>query len=111
MLAIVWGVWDGVGVQGTVVLADSAYGTGALRAELEDRGMRAVRLGQSRTQRLRHCLLHTAARITHTGRQHIAKLADDWPWTRHLITAFQHVHNLPRGRPVAWWTLGSSLGD
>ncbi len=27
---------------GTVVLADSAYGTGALRAELEDRGMDAV---------------------------------------------------------------------
>ena len=24
-----------------------------------------------------------------------AKLSDDWPWTPHLLTAFQRVHNLP----------------
>ena len=52
-------------------------------------------LAEAEPKRLRHCLLHTAARLTRTGRQHIAKLADDWPWTPDLITAFDRVHNLP----------------
>ena len=52
-------------------------------------------LAKAEPKRLRHCLLHTAARLTHTGRQRVAKLADDWPWTPDLITAFQRVHNLP----------------
>ena len=52
-------------------------------------------LAKAEPKRLRHCLLHTAARLTRTGRQHTAKLSDDWPWTPHLITAFNRVHNLP----------------
>ncbi len=52
-------------------------------------------LAKAEPKRLRHCLLHTAARLTHTGRRHTAKLADDWPWTPHLITAFDRVHNIP----------------
>lgn len=52
-------------------------------------------MAKAKPKRLRHCLLHTAARLTHTGRRHIAKLSDDWPWTPDLITAFDRVHNLP----------------
>lgn len=52
-------------------------------------------LAKAEPKRLRHCLLHTAARLTHTGRQRTAKLSDDWPWTPNLITAFDRVHNLP----------------
>ena len=52
-------------------------------------------LATAEPKRLRYCLLHTAARLTYTGRRRYARLADDWPWTPHLITAFQRVHNLP----------------
>ena len=52
-------------------------------------------LADAEPKRLRHCLLHTAARLTRTGRQRTAKLSDDWPWTPHLVTAFNRVHNLP----------------
>ena len=52
-------------------------------------------LAKAEPKRLRHCLLHTAARLTRTGRRHIAKLADDWPWTPDLIAAFDRIHNLP----------------
>ena len=52
-------------------------------------------LAKAEPKRLRHCLLHTAARLTRTGRQRTAKLSDDWPWTPDLITAFDRVHNLP----------------
>ena len=52
-------------------------------------------LARAEPKRLRHCLLHTAARLTRTGRQRTAKLADDWPWTPELLTAFDRVHKLP----------------
>ncbi|MCQ3813956.1 MAG: IS1380 family transposase [Acidimicrobiia bacterium] len=52
-------------------------------------------LATAEPKRLRWCLQHTPARLTTTGRRRYAKLADDWPWTPHLITAFQRLHNLP----------------
>ena len=52
-------------------------------------------LATAEPKRLRYCLLHTPARLTYTGRRRYARLADDWPWTSDLITAFQRVHNLP----------------
>ena len=52
-------------------------------------------LAKAEPKRLRHCLWHTAARLTRTSRQHTAKLSDDWPWTPDLLTAFNKVHNLP----------------
>ncbi len=52
-------------------------------------------LARAEPKRLRHCLWHTAARLTRTGRQHYARLCDDWPWTPQLLAAFEKVHNLP----------------
>ena len=52
-------------------------------------------LAKAEPKRLRYCLLHTAARLVRTGRQNLARLSDDWPWTPHLLTAFERVHNLP----------------
>lgn len=52
-------------------------------------------LARSEPKRLRYCLLHTAARITQTGRRRTCKLDNDWPWTPHLIAAHQRIHNLP----------------
>ena len=50
---------------------------------------------QSRPKRLRYCLLHTAGRLVRTSRQNLCRLPDDWPWTPHLLTAFERVHHLP----------------
>ena len=52
-------------------------------------------LAKAEPKRLRHCLLHTAARLVTTGRQNLAKLSQDWPWTPDLLAAFARVHNLP----------------
>ena len=52
-------------------------------------------LATAEPKRLRCCLLHTPARLTTTSRCRYARLADDWPPTPHLITAFQRLHNLP----------------
>ena len=34
------------------------------------------------------------ARITRTGRRTTCRLAANWPWTPHLVTAFDRVHQL-----------------
>ena len=52
-------------------------------------------LATAEPKRLRYCLFHTAAHIITTGRQRICRLADDWPWTHQLVTAFEPVHTLP----------------
>ena len=52
-------------------------------------------LAKAEPKRLRHCLLHTAARLARTSRQNLAKLPDDWPWTPHLLAAHQRIHHLP----------------
>lgn len=52
-------------------------------------------LADAEPKRLRYCLLHTAARISRTGRQTTCRLAATWPWTPELITAFDRTHHLP----------------
>jgi hypothetical protein len=52
-------------------------------------------LATAEPKRLRYCLLHTAGHIITTARRRICRLANDWPWTNDLITAFTRVHNLP----------------
>ena len=52
-------------------------------------------LARAEPKRLRYCLFHTAGQIVTTSRQRHLRLADHWPWTRQLVTAFDRVHNLP----------------
>ena len=51
-------------------------------------------LATAEPKRLRYTLFHTAGRITTTSRQRTCRLADNWPWTVHLINAFTRVNNL-----------------
>jgi len=53
-------------------------------------------LARAEPKRLLWCLLHTLARLTTTSRRRYTRLADDWPWTPHLIAAFEQIHNLPQ---------------
>ena len=52
-------------------------------------------LAHAEPKRLRYCLFHTAAQIVTTSRQRRLRLADDWPWTRQLIAAFNRIRALP----------------
>ena len=47
-------------------------------------------------KRLRYRLLHVAARIVRTARRTYLRIAEGWPWTDDLITAFQRLAALPR---------------
>jgi hypothetical protein len=47
-------------------------------------------------KKLRYRLLHTAARITHSGRQSRLRVADNWPWATDLVNAFTRLAALPR---------------
>lgn len=51
-------------------------------------------LATAEPKRLRYCLFHTAARIARTGRRTTCRLAANWPWTPHLVTAFNRVELL-----------------
>ena len=53
-------------------------------------------LTRAEPKRLRYCLLLTAGTIATTGRRRYCRLADTWPWTRQLITAFERIHRLPQ---------------
>lgn len=53
-------------------------------------------LTRAEPKRLRYCLLHTAGTIATTGRRRYCRLADNWPWTNQLITAFERIHQLPK---------------
>ena len=44
---------------------------------------------------LRYRLLHVAARLTRTGRSWHLKIDKDWPWARHLATAFARLRAAP----------------
>ena len=52
-------------------------------------------LARSEPKRLRYCLLHTAGRTAATGRRPMCRLAADWPWTPHPLTAFGRVQAIP----------------
>ncbi len=45
-------------------------------------------------RRLRHTLLHTAARVAKRSRQTWLRLADNWPWTPHLLDAYRRLDAL-----------------
>jgi hypothetical protein len=47
-------------------------------------------------KKLRYRLLHTAARITHSGRQVRLRIAASWPWAAELAAAFTRLAALPR---------------
>jgi hypothetical protein len=47
-------------------------------------------------KKLRYRILHVTARITHSGRRTWLQIADNWPWTRHLVQAFDRLAALPR---------------
>jgi hypothetical protein len=53
-------------------------------------------LATAEPKKLRYRLLHTAARLTHGGRQTRLRIADTWPWTTQLVNAFNRLAVLPR---------------
>jgi len=52
-------------------------------------------LASAEPKRLRYCLLHTAGIITRSARRTTLRLATNWPWTNHLVTAFTRLRTLP----------------
>lgn len=52
-------------------------------------------LASAEPKRLRYCALHTAGIVVRRSRQRWLRVADDWPWARQLVAAFERVHALP----------------
>lgn len=52
-------------------------------------------LARAEPKRLRYTLFHTAGVVVTSGRRRLLRLADDWPWTDELITAFDRLHTSP----------------
>ena len=52
-------------------------------------------LARAEPKRLRYRLLHTAGRITHTGRRTVLHLPARWPWATALIAAYTRLRALP----------------
>ncbi|GAA3348923.1 IS1380-like element ISMsm3 family transposase [Amorphoplanes nipponensis] len=48
---------------------------------------------------VRYRLLHVAAKISRTARIATLRIAEGWPWTEHLIQAFQRLGQLPEPVP------------
>jgi hypothetical protein len=53
-------------------------------------------LAKAEPKKLRYRLLHVAARITRTARRTHLAIAEHWPWTDALVTAFTRLAALPR---------------
>jgi hypothetical protein len=53
-------------------------------------------LSVAEPKRLRYQLLHTAARLTRSGRRTRLRLAAGWPWAQQLADAFTRLAALPR---------------
>ena len=51
-------------------------------------------LAKAQPKRLRYCLFHTAATVTRNSRQNWLNLSDTWPWTDHLLNAFDRAHHI-----------------
>jgi hypothetical protein len=51
-------------------------------------------LAVAEPRRLRHTLLHTAARIARHSNQTWLRLPDNWPWTPQLLAAYQRLAGL-----------------
>lgn len=54
-------------------------------------------LARSRPKRLRHRLLHVAARLAFSGRRARLRLQADWPWATQLVAAFAKLRDMPAG--------------
>ncbi len=52
-------------------------------------------LARSRPKRLRHRLLHVAARLAFSGRRARLRLQASWPWAAELAAAFARLRALP----------------
>jgi Transposase DDE domain group 1 len=52
-------------------------------------------LAKAQPKRLRHRLLHVAARLAFHGRRGKLRLQHDWPWAAQLLAAFQKLKKLP----------------
>jgi Transposase DDE domain group 1 len=52
-------------------------------------------LAKAQPKRLRHRLLHVAARLAFHGRRGKLRLQHDWPWAAQLLAAFQKLKLLP----------------
>jgi hypothetical protein len=48
-------------------------------------------------KKLRHRLLHTAARVVRSGRRIIVRLQQNWPWSGLLHSAFDRLYALQFG--------------
>jgi hypothetical protein len=53
-------------------------------------------LAKAEPKTLRYRILHTAARLTTSGRRRRLKIASPWPWAPAIITAWQRVTALPQ---------------
>lgn len=52
-------------------------------------------LATAEPKRLRYTLFHTAGHLVTTGRRHLCRLSNDWPWTQHLLDAFTRLDTIP----------------
>jgi hypothetical protein len=52
-------------------------------------------LAKAEPKKLRHRLLHVAARLAFHGRRGKLRLQHDWPWTEQLLAAFHKLKALP----------------
>ncbi len=55
----------------------------------------AGQLARSRPKRIRHRLLHVAARLAFSGRRARLRLQASWPWAEELVAAFARLSALP----------------
>ncbi|MGC5054684.1 transposase, partial [Micromonospora sp. DT48] len=53
-------------------------------------------LAAAEPKKLRYQLLHVAARITRSARRTRLRIAEGWPWTTDLVTAFSRLAALPQ---------------
>jgi Transposase DDE domain group 1 len=54
-----------------------------------------AQLALAEPKKLRHRLLHTAARVARHGRRTRLRLQSDWPWAKALVTAFTKLRSIP----------------
>jgi hypothetical protein len=53
-------------------------------------------LAKAEPKTLRYRILHTAARLTRSGRHRYLKIAANWPWAPVIVTAWQQITALPQ---------------
>jgi len=53
-------------------------------------------LARAEPKTLRYKILHTAARLTHSGRRRHLKISRTWPWARAIATAWTRLNALPQ---------------